>query len=1243
MLVLAGPGTGKTTTVVETVVDRIERRGMDPERVLILTFSRKAAGELRERVTGRLRRTTRTPLALTFHSYAYALLRREALQAAMEPPRLLSGPEQLLEIRRLLHGELEDGAREWPPALREPLKTRGFAEELRDFLSRAGERGLDGDRLVALGYQHGRADWVAAGKFSLRYQERFDLDPEPVLDYAELIKAAAGLLSDPDVRRRERAAYDMVFVDEYQDTDPAQEYLLQQLAGDGRDLIAVGDPDQSIYGFRGADVRGILRFPERFRTLDGRDAPVVALRVCRRSGADLLTASRRVASRLPAAPTPDTTFTPPASSGTAQPPAQAAKEQDTAFETLLTTGPTDDQPDDADLADEGDEADLPDETDLSDEADLSAEGDEAGLSDGGGGADLPDNGDEAGSPSADASPELPAGELPAPVAVPQERKAWGHRDLVPLDDAEPGEVRVLLADSTSQEAAVVADALRRAHLIDGVSWHRMAVLVRSATRQVPLLRRALVSAGVPTMVAGDEVPIAQEPGVRPLLTMLRMALYPGELDESVVEELLTGPLGGTDMIGVRRLRRALKIAENEAAATEETASDQEDASGQEQSPSDQQESAPEDDVPGEQSASSGESASGEGTSGEGTSGSGASGEGTSGEGTSGSGASGEGTSGEGTSGEGAFGGKDSSDDVSGEDGTDGEDGPGRAVRSSGELLVAAVLDVRELTRIEPHIAHPAERVAHLLHAAKEAAKAQSTAEEVLWAIWQGSGLAERWTDLSLSGGARGAQADRDLDAVVALFDHAARFVDRMPRAGAEVFLDDIASQEIPGDTLAERAPDGDAVRVLTAHRSKGLEWDVVVVAGVQEGVWPDLRLRGSMLGAEDLVELAGGAQPSTASLASKLLAEERRLFYVAATRARKKLVVTAVGGEDTDERPSRFLAELMPGSVDAATVDDQARWLNMSALVADLRSAVTDPTKSAKIRQKAAQQLARLAAAGVQGAHPNDWYALTPISDDRPLGWPDDIVRISPSAVESFTKCGLRWLLETAVGAAGTSSAQGLGTVIHALAVLAATDLPSEDLLGRRLDDIWGELDFGGVWFNRKQRQVAEQMIAKFLRWHKENPRELVALEEAFTATVGDGVLIKGRVDRVERDSDGRAVIIDLKTGSSKPKAGDLDRHPQLGVYQLAALLGAFARHGMTEPGGASLVQLGKAGGKNDALEQAQPALADDRDPTWAKDLVDTVAIGMSGPFFQAKVNDGCRTCAARASCPVNDNGGQVC
>lgn len=134
LLVLAGPGTGKTTAIVESVVHRIAGRGIDPSRVLVLTFSRKAAEELRERITMRLGRTTRQPLALTFHSYAYALVRREFALGGDEPPTLLSGPDQLLEVRRLLRGEAEDGGRGWPERLRPALATRGFAAELRDFL-----------------------------------------------------------------------------------------------------------------------------------------------------------------------------------------------------------------------------------------------------------------------------------------------------------------------------------------------------------------------------------------------------------------------------------------------------------------------------------------------------------------------------------------------------------------------------------------------------------------------------------------------------------------------------------------------------------------------------------------------------------------------------------------------------------------------------------------------------------------------------------------------------------------------------------------------------------------------------------------------------------------------------------------------------------------------------------------------------------------------------------------------------
>jgi superfamily I DNA/RNA helicase len=235
LLVLAGPGTGKTTTLVEAVVHRVEQRGLTPEQVLVLTFSRKAAAELRERITARLGRTTRGALAMTFHSYAFALLRRELAVAGGPALRLLSGPEQDLEVARLLDGEREDGGLRWPEHLRPALPLRGFRTELRDLLQRAQERGVDGPLLRALGGREGRPEWTAAGDFLDAYEGRFALDPSAeVLDHSGLVRAAAALLEDDDdLRRREREARAVVLVDEYQDTDPAQVRLLQALAGEG--------------------------------------------------------------------------------------------------------------------------------------------------------------------------------------------------------------------------------------------------------------------------------------------------------------------------------------------------------------------------------------------------------------------------------------------------------------------------------------------------------------------------------------------------------------------------------------------------------------------------------------------------------------------------------------------------------------------------------------------------------------------------------------------------------------------------------------------------------------------------------------------------------------------------------------------------------------------------------------------------------------------------------------------------
>ena len=202
---LAGPGSGKTTTLVEAAAARVAA-GADPESLLLLTFSRRAATELRERITGRLARTTREPLARTFHSYAFGLLRAQAVARGERGPRLLSGPEQDLVVRELLGGEIELGTGAWPQPLQPALLTRGFAQELRDLLLRAVERGVGPSRLAGWGRDRGRDDWVAAAHFFDEYLDVTALsagDGPEAYDPAELIRAALDALStDPQLLAR---------------------------------------------------------------------------------------------------------------------------------------------------------------------------------------------------------------------------------------------------------------------------------------------------------------------------------------------------------------------------------------------------------------------------------------------------------------------------------------------------------------------------------------------------------------------------------------------------------------------------------------------------------------------------------------------------------------------------------------------------------------------------------------------------------------------------------------------------------------------------------------------------------------------------------------------------------------------------------------------------------------------------------------------------------------------------------
>ena len=171
------------------------------------------------------------------------------------------------------------------------------------------------------------------------------------------------------------------------------------------------------------------------------------------------------------------------------------------------------------------------------------------------------------------------------------------------------------------------------------------------------------------------------------------------------------------------------------------------------------------------------------------------------------------------------------------------------------------------------------------------------------------------------------------------------------------FLAEVEGQQIPADTMREADLRGSAVRVLTAHRAKGLEWDLVVVAGVQEGTWPDVRRRGSLLEADRL----GPRGLTEAAPTASRIAEERRLFYVACTRARSRLVVTAVAGtEGEGDQPSRFLAELGVPVADPRRAPAPAadpRRAGRRAAPGQRRTRRRAPG----LREQAASRLARLA------------------------------------------------------------------------------------------------------------------------------------------------------------------------------------------------------------------------------------------------------------------------------------------
>ena len=566
-------------------------------------------------------------------------------------------------------------------------------------------------------------------------------------------------------------------------------------------------------------------------------------------------------------------------------------------------------------------------------------------------------------------------------------------------------------------------------------------------------------------------------------------------------------------------------------------------------------------------------------------------------------------------------------------------------RTSDALLVEVLGDPARAALLPAQVRRGPLAVARVLAAGREAAgEPGATAQTVLWAVWAATGLAERWSAAALTGGPAGLRADRDLDAVLALFRAAETFVDRMPGAPVAAFVDYLASQDLPADSLAASAQGAGAVEALTPPGAAGREWDVVVVAGVQDGVWPDLRLRDSLLGSQALVELIAGRSEDGrvvgAEARRQVLTDELRAFAVAVSRARRRLLVTAV--EDTEEAPSVFCDLVSPRN-DGGEGPDPRRVpvgppLDLRGVVAAARSElVRAAALSASGDQPAAGLLADLSAAGVAEADPSTWYGVAGVSSEVPLWGKQDTVTVSPSKVETVTTCALRWAFEAAGGTKPDATHQTLGTLLHSIAQShpkgSLTDLRKE------LDRRWPELALPDGWPSLQLRKRAERMVERLADYLADSGEPLL-VEADFDLQVGRARL-RGQVDRVEDAGDGSVTVVDLKTGKSAASKDKAAENPQLGAYQLAVQQGALDLPDGTVSKGASLVYVGTE--TVSASVRNQPGLIADPDGnSWARDTVEGAADTMAAARFAAKNNDLCEMCGVRRSCPLQPEGRKV-
>ena len=1264
------PGTGKTHHLTERAL-RYLSDGRDPARLLILAPTRTAATRMRDAIAAASDRSLSVAPTRAWAAYAFDLLKRAQTRGLLTGVegnlKLLSGPEQDVIIGELLanHAEGIAPGPAWPDSLREALPTRGFRHEIRDFFDRMAEYDLTAEDVQALARDYNRPVWAALAQLHTEYRAVRALRAKNAYDPAVLINDACRLLlRNPEFLAEERRRYDLILIDDVQELSPSTYRLLRLITAEeppadaaalaaehpevfaaAPEVIMTYSDEAVVQGFRGARPDLVRTLPESFPHLGERTLttsyrlPALMMPLL----ADIRRRLPRYSRYVPAAETEKQNGqkTPATFGRINTAPADEALTWGTADEPLLHLG-------------------------------------------------------------ADGKILDPAHYRTAPAGV----------------------YKYALS-SAQDEANLLVQLLLEDRIYGNRPYRESAIIVRNGA-DVARIRRVLSASGIPSRTSAALVPVRDEPAVRPFLDALSLLVYarkrgekafnpavtgagyealsPDEaeeimrksLDDVIAEEnrsnplngansaitLLTSRLGGASSMDVRRLRQQLRSVELQ---------------------------------------------------------------------------------------------------------TGGH-------RPSDDLLLGALLHPETLPA--EGVGRAVHRIAAVLSAGRKAlARPDSTSTEVLWALWEASGLEKTWVAQTRNAGPEADAAHRNLDAMIGLFEAASRFDEQMRGAGAEQFLDFIDAQDLPMDTLAARGVRQDAVEILTPALAAGQSWRTVYVCGLQEGSWPNTTVRGSLLGTGDLIDICDARmrRPAPANPATPAEGEpapparirsypervrdtrhdELRMFAVAATRASTRLVLTAVRNED--EVPGEFFDFVVPTDAEndspEVPITRVRRPATLRSLVAELRrtlvedaltamsaedaelknaagspgleahvpdasapeapdtaedaqnpEAALNPEAAAFRFDAASRTLARLARVQAPGASPEQWWGLLPLSSTEPFfarpahdtpendtdgNAPDEgrrTIALSPSRLETIHNSPLDWLVSAARAEAQTDLSRSLGTLVHAIAeeyptgTLEELQTALEERIGslgvpaRREDESEEEYRERVPWEAYALYERAKRMILRLSYYYRLHMGDAgwqnLGVEGSFAVRVpvpfdpqgevGElDALLTGRVDRLEeapeKDGTRRFVIVDLKTGKSKPDGAAVANHPQLAAYQIAVEAGAgeqlaeryraeaaAAESGEPAPdarpqeltyesssgrsAGAALMQVGVSDVNDDskARLQVQPALEDNDE--WAVDLVQRAAELIAGAQVQTRHREGTHGhgCRLPELCPICTRGRQV-